>query len=130
MFEFHINWVTYLVNFILCFVIGWLWYSPMVLGKQFKAGLGIDPSKSGALPSTGMALQIPTTAFEVFFIGFLVSMQVSTKIWWIVPLYILVMTSASITGQYWSARKPVVIMITAGQTMVTETIVALIFWAF
>ncbi|MCX8500351.1 MAG: DUF1761 domain-containing protein [Alphaproteobacteria bacterium] len=127
---FEINWIAFLVNFMLCFLIGWLWYSPMVFGKQFVAALGVDPSQSGAKPTTGMVFQIPTTALEVFWIGFLVYLCQSLQLWWIVPLYIVVMTASSITGQYWSARNPMAIAITAGQSLVTETLVALVFWIF
>lgn len=36
----QVEWMTVTISTLVCFVLGWLWYSDKLFGKQWKAGLG------------------------------------------------------------------------------------------
>ncbi|MGE5626015.1 MAG: DUF1761 domain-containing protein [Bacillota bacterium] len=45
----HINYLAALVAAVAAFVLGWLWYSPMLLGKAWVAANGYTPEKIAAM---------------------------------------------------------------------------------
>ena len=123
-----VNVYAVIICVLIGYVLGWLWYSPVLFGKKWIESLGYDPIKAGAHPAIGLMFQFPSTLLKVLFVGLLVFVQEKFQIYWIVPIYIMMLVVNSIAEHYWAARSPNVIIITAGLEVTLNTIFALIFW--
>lgn len=56
-----VNWVAVTVGAIAAFVLGWLWYSPMLFAKKWAEGIGVDiTDKSGPMMSAMVAQAVAT----------------------------------------------------------------------
>jgi len=52
-----VSWIAVIVGAILAFLLGWLWYSPMLFGKQWAAALGVELGSASAMPMGAMVTQ-------------------------------------------------------------------------
>ena len=56
-----VSWVAVIVSFVLAFLLGWLWYSPMLFGKKWASGVGISLDEGGPFPVFAMVSQAMAT---------------------------------------------------------------------
>ena len=52
-----VSWAGVIVSFVLSFLLGWLWYSPKMFGKQWAEGVGVSLSDGSSMPVSAMATQ-------------------------------------------------------------------------
>jgi hypothetical protein len=52
-----VSWIDVIVGAVLAFVLGWLWYSPQLFGKQWAAALGIELGSASSMPMAAMVSQ-------------------------------------------------------------------------
>ena len=52
-----VNWIAVIVGFVLSFVLGWLWYSPKLFGKQWAEGVGVSLADGKEMPMCAMITQ-------------------------------------------------------------------------
>ena len=64
-----VNWLAVFVGAVLAFVLGWLWYSPMLFGKKWAAGNGIELGTAQSMPMGAMAAQAIGLLLVSWFIG-------------------------------------------------------------
>lgn len=57
----NVNWLAVGIGTVLSFMLGWLWYSPKVLGKKWAEGSGIELTDSSAMPVTPLIFQLLAT---------------------------------------------------------------------
>lgn len=50
-----VNWLAVGVGTIAAFLVGWAWYSPMLFGKKWAEGSGVDLGSAGDMPMMAMA---------------------------------------------------------------------------
>src|SRR5256885_14566114 len=60
---FHVNWLEVLVAAVVIFVLGWLWYSPLLFMRPWMRLRGIDPDQAmaaagGKMPFGKLALEL------------------------------------------------------------------------
>ena len=53
-----VNWLAVIVGTIAAFLLGWLIYSPMLFGKGWAAGSGVEMAAPDKLPTLAMATQL------------------------------------------------------------------------
>ncbi len=53
----NVTWSAVLAGAILSFVVGWLWYSPMLFGKGWAAGSGVRLDSADKMPVGAMLAQ-------------------------------------------------------------------------
>lgn len=64
-----VSWAGILVGAIAAFVLGWLWYSPMLFGKKWAEGHGIDLGSASEMPMAAMATQLVGLFLMSWFVG-------------------------------------------------------------
>lgn len=54
----EINWLAVIVGAVAAFLAGWLWYSPVLFGKKWAEGSGVEMGTADEMPKFAMAAQI------------------------------------------------------------------------
>ena len=62
-----VNWYAVLGGAIVAFLVGWVWYSPKVLGQKWADGIGVDLTKKP--PIDGMVAQAVGLLLMSWFVG-------------------------------------------------------------
>lgn len=52
-----VSWIGVVVSFVLSFLLGWLWYSPILFGKKWAKGVGVSITKGSSMPAFAMISQ-------------------------------------------------------------------------
>lgn len=52
-----VSWMAVIAGFVLSFLLGWLWYSPVMFGRKWAEGVGVQMSDASALPAFAMVTQ-------------------------------------------------------------------------
>ncbi len=76
-FDTEVSWVAVGVATVLCFVLGYLWYSPMMFGKAWAEGVGADIGPDAQAPVGAMVTQL----IGVFLLAWLVAVGVGHGAW-------------------------------------------------
>lgn len=53
-----VNWLAVSVGTIASFLIGWAWYSPILFGKKWAEGSGVDLGDASEMPVKAMVSQL------------------------------------------------------------------------
>ena len=53
-----VSWLAVIVGTILSFLLGWLWYSPMLFGKKWAEGVGVELGAASDMPVGAMVTQL------------------------------------------------------------------------
>jgi hypothetical protein len=51
----HLNWLAVIVTAVIGFLLGWLWYSPVLFAKPWMAAMKITPERMQETAQKGMA---------------------------------------------------------------------------
>ncbi|MGY8815021.1 MAG: DUF1761 family protein [Gammaproteobacteria bacterium] len=49
-----VSWIAVVVSFVVSFMLGWLWYSPMLFGKKWAEGVGVEMGDASTMPVFAM----------------------------------------------------------------------------
>ncbi len=74
MLHVHVNFVAVLVAGLAAFVLGWLWYSPLLFVKPWMRARGIDPASmaGGKMPMGKMLAELIRCLLLAFFMAHIV----------------------------------------------------------
>ena len=64
-----VSWVAVLAGAIVAFVFGWLWYSPMLFGKKWAEGVGVELGDASEMPVAAMVTQAAGLLLMSWFVG-------------------------------------------------------------
>lgn len=64
-----VSWLAVIVGAVGAFVLGWLWYSPMLFGKKWAADHGIEMGTANDMPMAAMASQAIGLFLMSWFVG-------------------------------------------------------------
>ncbi len=64
-----VNWLAVIVGAVVTFILGWLWYSPMVFGKKWAEGVGVDLGAASEMPTGAMGAQAVGLLLMSWFVG-------------------------------------------------------------
>jgi hypothetical protein len=53
----NVNWLAVIVGAVLAFLLGWLWYSPMLFGRKWAEGVGVELGSASSMPVGAMVSQ-------------------------------------------------------------------------
>lgn len=53
-----VSWAAVIVGAVVSFLVGWLWYSPMLFGRKWAEGLGLKLGTANDMPVGAMVAQI------------------------------------------------------------------------
>jgi hypothetical protein len=64
-----VNWLAVIVGFVLSFGLGWVWFSPMLFGKKWAEGNGLNPDGPDKMPMNAMIAQAAGTFLLAWVVG-------------------------------------------------------------
>lgn len=65
----NVNWLAVVIGTIVSFIIGWLWYSPILFGKKWAEGSGVELGTASSMPVAAMVTQLVSTFFLALLVG-------------------------------------------------------------
>lgn len=65
----NVNWLAVIVGAVVAFLVGWLWYSPMLFGKKWAGDHKIEMGTAGDMPFVAMATQAIGLFLVAWFVG-------------------------------------------------------------
>ena len=66
----NVNWLAVIVGAVVAFFLGWIWYSPKVLGRKWAEGVGIDlDTECDTMPVAAMVTQAIATLLLAWIVG-------------------------------------------------------------
>jgi len=65
----NVNWLAVIIGTIVSFIIGWLWYSPVLFGKKWAEGSGVELGTASSMPIAAMVTQLVSTFFLALLVG-------------------------------------------------------------
>lgn len=74
----EMNWLGVVAGTIIGFLIGWLWYSPILFGRKWAEGSGVELGTASAMPIAAMATQLISTFLLAILIGITASQNALT----------------------------------------------------
>ena len=113
-----VSWIGVIVGAVAAFLAGWLWYSPILFGKSWAAGHGIQLGTAQTMPFGAMGTQVVGLFLLSWFVGVMaVESHLST---FILALLAFVVLQAS--GSMFTKKPGAVIGIEAGYWIVAAII--------
>jgi hypothetical protein len=64
-----VNWPGVAIGAIAAFALGWLWYSPLMFGKKWAEGVGVELAAASDMPVPAMATQFLGLFLMSWFVG-------------------------------------------------------------
>ena len=64
-----VSWTAVIVGAIAAFLVGWLWYSPMLFGKTWAQGHGVELGSAQSMPVGAMVTQVIGLLLLSWFVG-------------------------------------------------------------
>ncbi|MDA4848145.1 DUF1761 domain-containing protein [Hoeflea poritis] len=64
-----VNWIAVVIGAVVSFLLGWLWYSPMLFGPKWAEGVGVEMGKANEMPVGAMVSQIVGLLLLSWFVG-------------------------------------------------------------
>lgn len=64
-----VSWLAVIVGAVVAFLAGWLWYSPILFGKTWAAGHGVELGTAQTMPFGAMATQVIGLFLLSWFVG-------------------------------------------------------------
>lgn len=64
-----VNWLAVGVGTVLSFLLGWLWYSPMLFVKKWMEGINVKPNPNAKMPVPAMVIQLIATFLLAWLVG-------------------------------------------------------------
>lgn len=64
-----VSWLAVLAGAVLSFIVGWLWYSPILFGKKWAEGMGVELGDASEMPMGAMAAQAIGLLLMSWFVG-------------------------------------------------------------
>lgn len=74
----EMNWLGVVAGTIIGFLIGWLWYSPILFGRKWAEGSGVELGTASSMPIAAMATQLISTFLLAILIGITASQNALT----------------------------------------------------
>ncbi|MCI5076244.1 DUF1761 domain-containing protein [Oricola sp.] len=113
-----VSWIGVIVGAIAAFLAGWLWYSPMLFGKTWADGHGIEMGTAQTMPVAAMVTQLLGLLLLSWFVGVT---AVESKLLTFV-LAVLAFCVLNTSGSLFAKKPPAVIRIEVGYWIVAAIV--------
>ncbi len=119
-----VSWIAVILGAVGSFLVGWLWYSPMLFGKKWAEGNGIELGTANEMPIGALVTNFVGLFLMSWFVGVTaVSSQMLTVI-----LATLAFTVLAYSGGLFT-KKPAYVRLVDGGFWIASLVVMIIFQA-
>ena len=132
---YSINLVAVLAASVVCFILGWIWYSPLLFGNRWMKELGIKrpekmtPEVKGQMGRSmffGFLFTFLTSYVLAHFLTFMNLSAVSDVAQLVLWLWLGFTFPVIMTGYLWEKKTLTLVMIASGQTFVSLLVAGVI----
>ena len=132
-FSSNLNYVAILVATVMSFLIGWLWYSPLLFGKPWMEAMGLTQEKikqqqaeggMGKMMAIGFCLAFLTAFYLAHFA--VPGMEVGTTIKWALFSWLGLVVTTNASDYLWGKRSMKLFMINMAHHAVVITAVSVL----
>lgn len=106
----NVDWIAVLAGAVAAFLLGWLWYSPMVFGKRWAAGVGIELNSQCVVPVAAMTTQLIAT----FLLAWVAGVTAAQNALMTIILIVLTLAFFNISAGLFAKKSTEAIAIEAG----------------
>lgn len=106
----NVDWIAVIAGAVAAFLLGWLWYSPMLFGKRWMEGVGIEPGAACAIPVAAMVTQLIAT----FLLAWVVGVTAAQNALMTMILIVATLAFFNISGGLFAKKRKDAIAIEAG----------------
>ncbi len=64
-----VSWTAVVVGAVVSFLVGWLWYSPLLFGQKWADGVGVEMNTADKMPFGAMGMQLLGLLLMSWFVG-------------------------------------------------------------
>jgi len=86
-----VNWLAVIAGTVAAFLVGWLWYSPVLFGKKWAEGSGVALGSAGQMPVMAMLSQLA----GLFLLALVVGITATTDA--LVTAIVAILATATLT---------------------------------
>ena len=65
----NVSWIGVIVGAVAAFILGYFWYSPMLFGKKWAEGVGVELGKASSKPMMALVMQAIGLLLLSWFVG-------------------------------------------------------------
>ena len=117
-----VNWLATGVGALVAYILGWLWYSPLLFLNRWLVGIGLTPEDAKQPPVAAMAVQ----ALGTFLLAWIVGLTAVTNSLMTCLLVVAMLMTMMVSGGLYMKKQPIAMVIEVGYVaaMVIVMIVA------
>lgn len=115
-----INWLAVIVGAIAAFLVGWLWYSPVLFQKKWLTGIGISLDDQ-----TPMAAAMGAQIFSTFLLAVVIGITMATASLGLAILIALTIAGIVKANGLYTQKSTYAIMVETGYILVMVAIMIL-----
>jgi hypothetical protein len=93
-----VNWLAVVVGTVLSFILGWLWYSPLLFVKKWMEGSNIKPNPEAKMPVAPLVVQFIGTFLLAWLVGIMAAHNALATIILIVAAIIVLIIANGLFG--------------------------------
>jgi hypothetical protein len=93
-----VNWLAVVVGTVLSFILGWLWYSPLLFVKKWMEGSNIKPNPEAKMPVAPLVVQLIGTFLLAWLVGITAAHNALATIILIVAAIIVLIVANGLFG--------------------------------
>ncbi len=109
----NVDWSAVAVGFVVAFGLGWLWYSDIMFGEKWRAGIGIDPQDQ-----TTMLPAMVSQAVGTFLLAWVVGITETTNAWAFALLIAVTIALIIKANGFFTQKSKFAIMVESGYIIV------------
>ena len=117
----NVNWLAVIVGAVVAFLLGWLWYSPVLFGRKWAAGVGVELGSASAMPVGAMVAQV----VALLLLAWLFGITASNNALLTIILVVLTIAAFLISSGLFVKKSTEAVMIEAGYVVVAGVIMFL-----
>ena len=118
----NVNWLAVIVGAVLSFLLGWLWYSPMLFGKPWAKGVGVALGSASAMPIGAMIAQI----VAIFLLAWLFGVTAGNNALLTIILVVLTVAAFIVSSGLFAKKSTQAITIEAGYIIAIAVVMFLV----
>jgi Protein of unknown function (DUF1761) len=117
----NVNWLAVIVGAVLSFLLGWLWYSPVLFGRKWAAGVCAELGSAAAMPVGAMVAQ----AIGIFLLAWLFGITAANNALLTIILVVLTIAALNFSGGMFASKKMPAIVIETGYILAMAVVMFL-----
>lgn len=119
---YSVSWLAIIIGAVLAFVVGWVWYSPILFVKKWAEGVGAKMADANQLPIDAMLTQF----FGMLLLSWIVALFADSGHYMIIMLIVLTFLSLQYANNTFVGKTRYAKMTEAGYILVSTLVMIIV----